>query len=353
MDARGRGGRPPLERVHDSLFAITDGRIGTSDDTVLAAGLYEGDGPETTLLPVPSGTGWPVPERARRGRLRGSTCTPAYSRTRCSTTQGRSFDAFSSLARPGSVALRAEGAAAVLPDRHSHRPGPAPPSSAPNPVVWIRDTTSQARRRRRRCARRVRLPGDSSDSPRIAATRPVPDEQPALRAVAEAEAAGFERLLSEHRAAWASRWEGADVVIESDPELQLAVRLALFHLMASVGVSGEAAVGARGLTGPAYRGHVFWDSDVFVLPFLAATASPPHGPCSSTASGGSSRPRRRAEARPRGRALRLGVRGTASTSPADSRETKRAVVAIRTGELEEHIVADVAWAAELLRGLER
>ena len=41
--------------------------------------------------------------------------------------------------------------------------------------------------------------------------------------------------------------------------------------MASVGDAGEAAVGARGLTGPAYRGHVFWDSDVFVLPFLAAT----------------------------------------------------------------------------------
>ena len=41
--------------------------------------------------------------------------------------------------------------------------------------------------------------------------------------------------------------------------------------MASVGDSGEAAVGARGLTGVGYRGHVFWDSDVFVLPFLAAT----------------------------------------------------------------------------------
>ena len=33
---------------------------------------------------------------------------------------------------------------------------------------------------------------------------------------------------------------------------------------------GEAAVGARGLSGPTYSGHVFWDSDVFVLPFLAA-----------------------------------------------------------------------------------
>ena len=44
--------------------------------------------------------------------------------------------------------------------------------------------------------------------------------------------------------------------------------------MASVADEGEAAVGARGLSGPGYRGHVFWDSDVFVLPFLAATHPP-------------------------------------------------------------------------------
>ena len=60
-------------------------------------------------------------------------------------------------------------------------------------------------------------------------------------------------------------------VVEGDPELQRAIRFALFQLMASVGEDGETAVGARGLTGPGYRGHVFWDADVFVLPFLAAT----------------------------------------------------------------------------------
>ena len=77
--------------------------------------------------------------------------------------------------------------------------------------------------------------------------------------------------LREHREAWAHRWEEAEVVVEGDPELQRAIRFALFHLMASVGDTDEAAVGARGISGPAYRGHVFWDSDVFVLPFLAAT----------------------------------------------------------------------------------
>ena len=60
-------------------------------------------------------------------------------------------------------------------------------------------------------------------------------------------------------------------VIEGDPELQLAVRFAIFHLLASAPDGGEAAVGARGLTGSAYRGHVFWDTDVYVLPMLAAT----------------------------------------------------------------------------------
>ena len=87
----------------------------------------------------------------------------------------------------------------------------------------------------------------------------------------EAEATGFDRLLVEQRAAWARRWADADIRIEGDDLLQQRVRLALFHLMASVGDTDEAAVGARGVTGPAYRGHVFWDSDVFVLPFLAAT----------------------------------------------------------------------------------
>ena len=78
-------------------------------------------------------------------------------------------------------------------------------------------------------------------------------------------------MLAEHREAWARRWEDADIVIEGDDELQIAIRFSLFHLMASVGDGPEAAVGARGLSGPGYRGHVFWDADTFVLPFLAAT----------------------------------------------------------------------------------
>jgi trehalose/maltose hydrolase-like predicted phosphorylase len=97
----------------------------------------------------------------------------------------------------------------------------------------------------------------------VASADTLPDETLANDRLDVARALGFDSLLSEHVEAWDRRWEAADVVIHGGgDELQLAVRFALFHLMASVGREGEAAVGARGLSGPGYAGHVFWDADV-------------------------------------------------------------------------------------------
>ena len=154
-------------------------------------------------------------------------------------------------------------------------------------------------------------------------------------------------LLAEQKSAWASRWADADVEVVGDLELTRAVRLALFHLMASVGNSGESAVGPRGLTGPAYGGHVFWDSDVFVLPVLAATH-----PASARAIL-EYRIRRLSAAADR--ASSLGMSGTRfpwesasvgnDVTPKSGIDDQGHVMAIRTGELEEHITADVSWAA--------
>ena len=104
--------------------------------------------------------------------------------------------------------------------------------------------------------------------------RQAPRPDAALEALEAAERLGVENLLVEQRSAWARRWSAADIRIEGDPELQRAVRFCLFHLMGSVADRAEAALGARGLSGPGYRGHVFWDTDVFVLPFLASTHPP-------------------------------------------------------------------------------
>src|ERR1019366_448033 len=117
-----------------------------------------------------------------------------------------------------------------------------------------------------------------------------------------------------------------NVTIPDDQETQLAVRFALFQLWCNVNRHDESAVGARGLSGSGYAGHVFWDADVFVLPAMVsidpAAANGHDGarfPWESAASGEDVTPR----------TGQLG--GT--------------VVPILTGQQEEHITADVAWAA--------
>jgi trehalose/maltose hydrolase-like predicted phosphorylase len=171
--------------------------------------------------------------------------------------------------------------------------------------------------------------------------------QEAFAGLEHAAGVGFAGLLAEQRAAWARRWDDALVSIDGDPELELAVRFGLFHLMASVPTSGEAVVGPRGLSGPSYRGHVFWDADVFVLPFLAATC-PPAARAMLEYRIRRLEPARQAAAQ-RGYAgarfpwesARTGV----DVTPTVDRPLFGPDIPILTGEHEEHIVADVAWAA--------
>lgn len=91
-------------------------------------------------------------------------------------------------------------------------------------------------------------------------------------ALAEAGHTGWEELLSEQRAYLDGFWDRADVLIEGDAELQQAVRLALLHTLQAGARAEGRAVPAKGLTGPGYDGHAFWDSESFVLPVLTYTA---------------------------------------------------------------------------------
>jgi alpha,alpha-trehalose phosphorylase len=99
---------------------------------------------------------------------------------------------------------------------------------------------------------------------------------PALRdqvegGLATAVLTGWETLAAEQRAFLDDYWERADLELDGDPELQQAVRFALFHLL-QAGVRGEErAIPAKGLTGPGYDGHAFWDTETYVLPVLTYT----------------------------------------------------------------------------------
>lgn len=82
---------------------------------------------------------------------------------------------------------------------------------------------------------------------------------------------GFAELAASQSDDFATLWDGSAVTIEGDVDAQRVVNFALFQLhQASAAVSGT-GIPAKGLTGQAYEGHHFWDSDVFVGPFLSAT----------------------------------------------------------------------------------
>jgi alpha,alpha-trehalose phosphorylase len=91
-------------------------------------------------------------------------------------------------------------------------------------------------------------------------------------ALATAKLAGWDRLLREQRELLDQHWEEADVEVEGDDELQQAVRVGMFHVL-QAGLRGERQpIPAKGLTGPGYDGHTFWDTETYVLPVLTYTA---------------------------------------------------------------------------------
>jgi alpha,alpha-trehalose phosphorylase len=94
----------------------------------------------------------------------------------------------------------------------------------------------------------------------------------AWAALSAARQAGWDGLLDEQRAYLDDFWDRADVEIDGDTELQQAVRFALFHVLQAGARAQTKAIAAKGLTGPGYDGHAFWDTEIFVLPVLTLTA---------------------------------------------------------------------------------
>jgi alpha,alpha-trehalose phosphorylase len=91
-------------------------------------------------------------------------------------------------------------------------------------------------------------------------------------ALSAARQSGWDGLLAEQRGFLDGFWDCADVELDGDAEVQQAVRFGLFHVL-QAGARGEnRPIPAKGLTGPGYDGHAFWDTEVFVLPVLTFTA---------------------------------------------------------------------------------
>jgi len=75
-----------------------------------------------------------------------------------------------------------------------------------------------------------------------------------------------------NQAAWKHEWDLCDLVIEGDNDAQLAVRFNLFQLLIAAPRHDEKVnIGAKTLSGFGYRGHAFWDTEIFMLPFFTFT----------------------------------------------------------------------------------
>jgi len=85
----------------------------------------------------------------------------------------------------------------------------------------------------------------------------------------EAADLGFNALLDEHTLLWAQRWDDCDIQIEGDDEAQRALRFSMYHLLSIAPTHAEnVSIPARGLSGQVYKGAIFWDTEIFMLPFF-------------------------------------------------------------------------------------
>jgi trehalose/maltose hydrolase-like predicted phosphorylase len=158
---------------------------------------------------------------------------------------------------------------------------------------------------------------------------------------------GIKDATSAHVSEWRSRWQTADIELSGDNSLQRALRFAAYHLISAANPEdGRVSIGARALTGAAYKGHVFWDTEIYMLPFFIFT----HPPSA----------RALLEYRyhtldaAREKARSAGFRGAMYPwESADTGEetTPRAVIMptgeviqVLNGEMEVHITADIAFA---------
>jgi alpha,alpha-trehalose phosphorylase len=92
---------------------------------------------------------------------------------------------------------------------------------------------------------------------------------------------GFSELLAEQEQYLHDFWRKSDVRVSnikteraslSTVEIQQAIRVNLFHILQASARAEENGIAAKGLTGQAYEGHYFWDTEIYLLPFLIYTS---------------------------------------------------------------------------------
>ncbi len=86
------------------------------------------------------------------------------------------------------------------------------------------------------------------------------------------EANNFDYELNSHKFVWQKYWETTDIQIEGDELAQVGIRFTTYQILIAAPVNGiDASIGAKTLSGYGYAGHVFWDTELFMMPPLTLT----------------------------------------------------------------------------------
>ena len=91
------------------------------------------------------------------------------------------------------------------------------------------------------------------------------------RTLERAESDGVEQIVDEQRVWLDEFWASADIELSGDDRAQQALRWNLYQLAQASARTHQQGIAAKGVTGGGYDGHYFWDTEVYVVPFLAYT----------------------------------------------------------------------------------
>ncbi len=84
----------------------------------------------------------------------------------------------------------------------------------------------------------------------------------------KASTSSYAEIYQQNRLYWDDFWARSDIIIEGDADTQQGIRFCLFQMQQTYrGAIEGANIGAKGLTGEAYNGNAFWDTETYCLPF--------------------------------------------------------------------------------------
>jgi len=179
--------------------------------------------------------------------------------------------------------------------------------------------------------------------------RPHELKKQTIGALEKARKMGLKKIYDEHARAWDKKWRYANIEIEGDSAADRALRFNIYHLIiAGSEDNDDVSVGARTLSGEGYRGHIFWDSELFIMPFFIYCF--PWMAKNQLMYRYHRLPAARANAAAKGYKGALFPWESADTgdecTPSWAKDFDGTIIRITTLDYEHHIAADVAYAVD-------